>query len=331
MKAVIPVAGAGTQLRPLTYTQPKPLIPVAGKPIIAFILDQLIDAGIHDFVFILGYLGDKIRNYVEKNYADIQCEFVYQEQRKGLGHAILTSREKIAGEDEILIMLGDTILDIDMQAILDSQHSCLAIKKVKDPRNFGVVEFGKEGEVVKVVEKPQIPKSNMAIVGLYKIKEVQALLDSLHYLIEHDVRTHGEYHLTDALMMMIEGGIPFQCIEADNWFDCGKKEILLETNAKLLDRQSAQHKSTPIFENTIIIEPVFIGQNCQIRNSIIGPHVTIGDNATMDYSIVKDSIIGNYALIRQVVLESSVVGNDAAIHGLSQSLNIGDNTEIDFG
>ena len=132
-------------------------------------------------------------------------------------------------------------------------------------------------------------------------------------------------------MMMIEGGIDFSCIEADNWFDCGKKEILLETNAILLDRQSNHNKPTPVFENTIIIEPVYIGKDCQINNSIIGPHVTIGDNTIMDYSIVKESIIGNYAMIKEVVLQNSVVGNDAAIHGLCQSLNIGDNTEIDFG
>lgn len=331
MKAVIPVAGAGTQLRPLTYTQPKPMIPVAGKPIIAFIMDQLIEAGIRDFVFILGYLGDKIRNYVENNYPDIKSEFVFQEKRLGLGHAIFTAKECIAEQDEILIMLGDTILDIDMDAMLSSQGSCLAIKKVRDPRNFGVVEFGRNGEVTKVVEKPQIPKSNMALVGMYKIAEVGALLDSLDHLIMNEQKTHGEYHLTDALMMMIDGGINFTCIEADNWFDCGKKEILLETNAKLLDRQPHTERPTPVFVNTIIIEPVYIGKDCQISNSIIGPHVTIGDNTIMDYSIVKESIIGNYAMIKEVVLENSVVGNDAAIHGLCQSLNIGDNTEIDFG
>jgi len=331
MKAVIPVAGAGTNLRPLTYTQPKPLIPVAGKPIIAFILDQLIDAGIHEFVFILGYLGDKIRNYVEKQYPNIRCEFVNQDKRMGLGHAVLTAQKEIEGQDEILIMLGDTILDIDMKSFVASNRSCLAIKKVKDPRNFGVVEFGKDGEVIKMVEKPQIPKSNMAIVGLYKIKEVSALLKSLRHIVDNDLRTHGEYHLTDALMMLIEQGVQFDCLEADNWFDCGKKEILLETNAKLLDRQIELHQPTPVFENTIIIEPVYIGKDCDIKNSIIGPHVTIGDNAAIDYSIVKESIIGNYAMIKEVVLENSVVGNDAAIHGLCQSLNIGDNTEIDFG
>ena len=178
MKAVIPVAGAGTQLRPLTYTQPKPMIPVAGKPIIAFIMDQLIFSGIQDFVFILGYLGDKIRNYVENNYPGINAEFVFQEKRLGLGHAIFTAKECISQQEEILIMLGDTILDIDMGSVLKTKSSCLAIKKVKDPRNFGVVEFGKNGEVTKVVEKPQIPKSNMALVGLYKITEVSA-----HWLI----------------------------------------------------------------------------------------------------------------------------------------------------
>lgn len=331
MKAVIPVAGAGTQLRPLTFTQPKPLIPVAGKPIIAFILDQLIESGVREFVFVLGYLGDKIQDYVEKHYSGVHCEYVIQEKRQGLGHAIWTARHAIKEEEEIIILLGDTILDIDMSAIHGTPNSCLAIKKVKDPRNFGVVEFDRDGKVIKVVEKPVIPKSNMAIVGLYKIKEVKHLVDSLDYLIKNDVKTHGEFHLTDALQRMIVEGVNFDVIEADNWFDCGKKDILLATNAKLLDRKKANGAVYVNFENTIIIQPVYIGKDCKISNSIIGPHVSIGEHAKIDYSIVKESIIGNYAMIKDVVLQNSVVGNDAAIHGLSQSLNIGDNTEIDFG
>ncbi len=330
MKAIIPVAGAGTRLRPLTYTQPKSLIPVAGKPIIALIIDQLRSAGVDEFVFIIGYLGEKIKNYVEKAYPKLKKEFVVQDSRQGLGHAIWMTKDVIKNCDEVIIFLGDTILDLNLKAFMAEPTSCLAVKRVEDPRNFGVIEIGAEGFVTKVVEKPKIPKSNLAIVGLYKIKEVPALLDALDCLIKDDKRTHGEFQLTDALMKLIGEGYKVSSMKVDNWFDCGKKEILLETNAQLLDKEGYASEHLASFDNTIIIHPVSIGKNCKIRNSIIGPHVTIGENVNINYSIVKDSIIGNYALIEEVILTQSIVGNDAAIKGLSQSLNIGDNTEIDF-
>jgi glucose-1-phosphate thymidylyltransferase len=330
MKAIIPVAGAGTRLRPLTYTQPKPLIPVAGKPIIAFIIDQLIEVGITDFVFIIGYLGEKIKLYVEQAYPDIDKVFVQQNERVGSAHAIWMAREEIKGTDEVIIVFGDTILDLDLSLVLKESHSCFAVKKVDDPREFGVVEFGKDDFVSKVVEKPKIPKSNLAMVGLYKIKEVSQFLDAIDFNINNNIQTHGEFQLTDALMHMVNEGIKFTTITVDNWYDCGKKEILLRTNAMLLSKKGYASSQLPNYDNSIIIHPVSIGKNCEITNSIIGPHVTIGDNVNINYSIIKESIIGNYSAIDEVILNYSVVGSDAAIRGLSQSLNIGDNTEIDF-
>ena len=330
MKAVIPVAGAGTNLRPLTYTQPKPLIPVAGKTIISFIIDQLIEAGVDDFVFIIGYLGEKIKNYVETEYPDLQKEFVHQEERFGLGHAIWTARDAIKDADEIIIVLGDTIFDLDLKEMLLSPLSCVGTQKVDEPRKFGVVERGENGLVSKFVEKPKIPKSNLAMVGLYKIKEVNALLEGIGYNIENDIRTLGEFQLTDGLMRMIEQGVEFTTIPVNKWFDCGRKEILLETNAMLLDKEGYASSNLPNFDGTIIIHPVSIGENCVITNSIIGPHVTIGNNTQIDSSVIKESIIGSYSSISEIILNQSVVGSDASIKGWSQSLNIGDNTEIDF-
>ncbi len=331
MKAIIPVAGAGTNLRPLTYTQPKPLIPVAGKPIISFIIDQLSHAGVHEFVFIIGYLGEKIRLFVEEAYPDLDKTFVVQEERMGLGHAIWSAKDAIQDAEEVIIVLGDTIFDLDLNRMLKQTHSCLGVSQVSDPRNFGVVEYDNDRQfVIKAVEKPKIPKSNMAMVGLYKIKEVTALIEAIDYNIQNDIRTLGEFQLTDGLMRMIENGVQFSTIPVSNWFDCGKKDILLETNALLLDKEGYASANLPLFDNTIIIHPVSIGKDCTIKNSIIGPHVTIGDNVNIDYSIIRNSIIGNYAAIEEVILTASIVGNDAAIKGLSQSLNIGDNTEIDF-
>lgn len=333
MKVVIPVAGAGTRLRPHTYTQPKPLLPVAGKPIICFIVDKLAEAGLTDFVFVIGYLGDKVRDFIEHRYPHLKTEFVYQEYREGSGHAVWTAHDAIEDEDEVFIAFGDTIFDADLKLMLDCPHSCIGVKKVSDPREFGVAEFDERGFVTRMVEKPRIPKSNMAIVGLYKIKEVKALLRAVEHLMQTNQRTVGEIQLTDALQHILEQGAPFQAIPVNNWFDCGRKEVLLETNAMLLGQRgyASDAFSMPVFENTIIIHPVAIGENCHIANSIIGPHVTIGNNVTINSAIVKDSIIGNFASIDEVVLRHSVVGIDAVIKGRNLSLNIGDNTEIDFG
>jgi glucose-1-phosphate thymidylyltransferase len=333
MKVLIPVAGVGTRLRPHTYTQPKPLMPVAGKPILCFIIDKLAELGIKDFVFVIGHLGDKVRHFIEETYPDLHTEFVYQEHREGSAHAVWTARETIEDEDEIFIAFGDSIFDLDLQLMLDCPTSCLGVKKVSDPRDFGVAEFGEDGRVTRLVEKPRIPKSNMAIVGLYKIKEVPALIRATEYLIKQDIRTVGEYQLTDALQHMVEQGIHFNAMPVQNWFDCGRKEVLLETNAMLLDQRGvvASQRDLPVFENTIFIHPVAVGSNCNIAQSIIGPHVTIGDNAQIQRSIVKDSIIGNFAALDEVVLKHSVIGSDASIRGMDLSLNIGDNTEIDFG
>ena len=330
MKAIIPVAGAGTQLRPLTYTQPKPLIPVAGKPIISYILDNLQKAGVEEFVFVIGYLGEKIKDYVEYNYPNLKKEFVTQDQRFGTGHAIHTAKELLKGTDDLFIYFGDTLVEMDFGKMIGCPTSCFAIKTVEEPGGFGIVEFDLEGKVKRVVEKPKIPKSNMAIVGLYRIKEVNILLEVLDYNIEHNIKSEGEFSLTDALMGMIERNIPFTAIEVENWYDCGKKETLLQTNALLLDKEGYASYDLPEFDNSIVIHPVSIGKHCKVINSIVGPHATIGSHVTIYSSIVQNSIIGNYASLKEVALKNSVIGNDTSIKGFRQSLNIGDNTEIDL-
>lgn len=331
IKAIIPVAGAGTNLRPHTFTQPKPLIPVAGKPIIAFIIDQLIGAGVGQFVLIIGYLGEKIRKYVEARYPDVELEFVYQETRQGLGHAIWSARDTLKGVDEVVIILGDTIVDVNYNEFFGIPHSCLGVKKVQDPRQFGVVQLNAQNVVQSVIEKPSIPKSNLAIVGLYKIKEVELLLECIDRNIRQEKRTHGEYQLTDGIQCMIEKGVHFTTLEVSNWFDCGKKEILLETNAMMLSRPEFVQTANRKYPNTILVPPVSIGEHCEIANSIIGPNVSVGNHSRLNYAIITNSIVGSYASIDKVVLEQSIIGNDAVISGQKQNLNIGDNTEIDLG
>lgn len=330
MKAIIPVAGAGTKLRPHTYTHPKALIPLAGKTVLSTIVDQLKEAGIEEIIFIVGYLGDKIRDYVKQKYPDLKTHVVQQTDRQGIGHAVKMTKS-IVNNDEVFVVLGDTICEYDLKAVMQNTHSMLGVRKVDDPREFGVAEINEDGFVTHVVEKPHIPKSNMALVGLYKIKETSQMFQCLENNIRQGLRSHGEYSLTDALDCMIKEGVKFQSFKVENWFDCGKKETLLESNATMLKKSGNKISADLILENTVIIPPVSIGDGCEIKNSIIGPNVSIGENTKVNYSIIKQSIIGSYTNLFDIVLDSSLIGNDTGIRGESRTLNIGDNTEMDLG
>ena len=329
MKIIIPVAGIGTKLRPHTHTQPKALVPVAGKPILAHIVDSLVKSGFDDFIFIIGYLGDKIESFVKEKYPKIKATFIVQEPREGTGHAVWLAHKNIHKNEEILIVLGDTIVDFDLKLIISSPFSLLGVKRVDDPRNFGVAEVDSEGFIIRLSEKPNIPKSNMALVGVYLIRESERLMEILEHMVRNKQKTRDEYNLTEAIMKMIEKGSKVSTFQVGNWYDCGGKANLLETNAVLLKRSSDSQRVYD-FKNTIIIEPVSIGHECDISDSIIGPNVSIGERTIVRSSIIKNSIIGSFSQLETAVLHQSVVGSDAYLKGLSQSLNIGDSTEIDF-
>ena len=330
MKAIIPVAGVGTKLRPHTFTQPKALIPLAGKTVLSIIVDQLREGGITEFIFIVGYLGEKIQDYVQAQYPGLNAHFIFQNDRQAIGHAIRLARNVVNG-DEALIVLGDTIAEYNVRQIIESTTSMIGVKKVDDPRTFGVAEICNNTEISHVVEKPHIPKSNMALVGIYKIKETEMLFECLEANMNAGIKTHGEYSITDALDCMIKKGAEFKAFKVDSWFDCGKPNTLLETNATLLKKFSSKLLPTPNFENTVIVQPVSIGKGCNIKNSIIGPNATIGDNSNIDSSIVKNSIIGSFSNLFDIVLDDSLIGNDTVIRGETRTLNIGDNTDIDLG
>jgi glucose-1-phosphate thymidylyltransferase len=330
MKAIIPVAGAGTKLRPHSYTQPKALIPLAGKTVLSIIIDQMREGGIHEFVFIVGYLGDKIRDYVQAKYPFIHAHYVQQIDRQGIGHAIQLAKAAV-NNDEVIVVLGDTICEYDINELVNTPGSMLGVRKVDDPREFGVAEMDEQGFIDHVVEKPHIPKSNMALVGIYKIIESNQLFECLENNLLQGLRTHGEYSLTDALDCMLQKGIKFKPFKVENWFDCGRKETLLESNATLLKKFTQPEDKKYEFENTVIIHPVSIGEGCDIKNSIIGPNVTIGENSKINYSIIRNSIIGSFSNLFDIVLEASIIGSDTGLKGETRTLNIGDNTNIDLG
>ena len=323
MRAIIPVAGVGSRLRPHTYTVPKVLLNVGGKPIVGHILDRLIENGFDEATIVVGYLGEKIKEYVVKNY-QIKVDFVEQEERLGLGHAIYLARHTIS-RDPILIILGDTIFDVDLKALMGADSSVLGVKEVEDPRRFGVAEV-EGGFVSKLVEKPDQPKSRLALVGIYFIREPHILVECLRDEIKGNVRTRGEFQLTDALQMMIERGERMRTFAIEGWFDCGKPETLLETNRHLLDRQP-----TSVSKPDVVIQPpVFISAKAVVRNSVLGPYATIADDAVVENAIIRNSIVSEGAHVTNTLLEDSIVGNNAIVRGTYKRVNIGDSSELEF-
>ncbi|PKL85777.1 MAG: nucleotidyl transferase [Ignavibacteriae bacterium HGW-Ignavibacteriae-1] len=323
MRAVIPVAGVGTRLRPHTYSLPKVLLNVAGKPILGHILDALVEQSITKATIITGYMGKLVENYVVENYKSINFDFVVQEERLGLGHAIWTGRNTY-GTDPLVIILGDTIFDVDLSRLTVKGSNTIGVKEVEDPRRFGVVVLNKKGKIERLVEKPEQFVSNLAIVGLYSIEDSKLLSACLDEMIKNNIRTRGEYQLTDALQMMIEKGAEFSTTNVEGWFDCGKPETLLNTNRFLLDRKPPSRQ----FPDSIIIPPSFVAATAVIERSVIGPYASVADGAVVKDSIVRDSIISNYAKVQSSLLEQSIIGNEAEVKGHFNRLNVGDSSQI---
>ncbi len=325
MRAVIPVAGIGTRLRPHTHTLPKVLLNVAGKPILGHILDKLVEREIRDCTIVVGYMADKVEKYVRGSY-DLNVTFVEQKDRQGLGHSIWTARETF-DDEPLLIILGDTIFDVDFAPVLARDVSSLGVKHVDDPRRFGVAETNADGVVTKLIEKPEVPTSNLALVGLYYVRETRLLMESLNHIIDQNIRTRGEYQLTDALQVMIDRGAQFDTFGVDGWYDCGKPETLLATNRHLLEQQKNSGAQP---EGCIICPPSYVAPSAQISHSVIGPYATVADGAIVENSIIRNSIVGSDARVQSVVLDESIIGNKAFLRGGANRLNVGDSSEIDF-
>jgi glucose-1-phosphate thymidylyltransferase len=325
LKAIIPAAGIGTRLRPHTYTLPKALLYVAGKPIIAHILDDVVPLKPSSIVLIVGYKGEQIEQWVKKKYPRLPVEFVYQAERRGIGHAIDLTRDVADAGEPLLIVLGDTIIRSNLENVVRSKTNLLGVKEVDDPRRFGVCEVT-DGRITRLVEKPTDPPSNLALVGLYYLLSGHELFRAVREIIERNVTTNNEYQITDALQLMIERGTEFRPFVIDEWFDCGKPEAMLETNRKLLKNAP----SAPPIKGSIIVPPVSISPGAEIVSSIIGPFVSIAEGAVIRSSIVRDSVINEGATVEDAQLESSLIGANAAIRGGFKILDVGDSSAISF-
>lgn len=321
MNVIIPVAGEGTRLRPHTHIVPKSLLYVAGKPILGHILDNLESIDVDNFTIILGARGEAIIDFCNTYPHDFK--YVLQEKRLGLGHAIYLGARSLEGPT--LVLLGDTIIDVDYRKFCGGEASLLAVKEVDDPRRFGVVEV-KDNWVIDLVEKPKHPKSNLAIVGLYYFRDISKVAAAVGFIIENDIKTKNEYQLTDALKHLLEEGEKFRIQQIDSWYDCGTVEALIETNRYLLKKNQHYKKRG----DNIIIPPVFIADSANIAQSIIGPSVSIGEGATVQNSVVKDSIVNRGAKVENALLTDSIIGENAFVKGGYKRLNVSESSIVEI-
>lgn len=327
MKIVIPAAGQGIRLRPHTHTLPKVMLPVAGRPIIGHILADVARLHPQEVRLVVGYRGDTIERYAERAFPDLPIRLVWQKEQLGLGHAVLQALD--AGDrDSVLIVLGDTVFDVDYAKVVAHQDHVLGVRAVPDPERFGIVELNAAGGgITRLVEKPAEPKGNLALVGLYFVRDGEILRQAIAGLVDDDSRTRGEFQLTDALQRMIDAGERFVPYEIGGWYDCGKSETLLATNRALLDLRP-QPNPTAGVERSVLIPPVHVGPRCAIENAIVGPHVSLAEGVTIRDAIVRDCILADGALVEGAVLEGSIVGPEARVRGRARTLNLGDNSEV---
>jgi glucose-1-phosphate thymidylyltransferase len=327
LKIVIPAAGQGTRLRPHTHTLPKVMLPVAGRPIIGHILADVAGLRPEEVRLVVGYRGDTVEAYARRDFPDLPIRLVWQESQLGLGHAVLQALDP-GDHDEVLVILGDTVFDVDYAEVVAHEENVLGVRPVPDPERFGIVELdGSGASIVRLVEKPSQPKGNLALVGLYYVHDGELLRQAIAGLVDEDARTRGEYQLTDALQRMIEAGQRFVPYEIGGWYDCGKSETLLATNRALLELHAPETPAGGV-ERSVLIPPVHVGRGCSIENAVVGPYVSLAEGATIRDSVVRDSILAEGAHIEGAFLEGSIIGPEVRVRGRARTVNLGENSEV---
>ncbi|MES2588700.1 MAG: sugar phosphate nucleotidyltransferase [Bacteroidota bacterium] len=335
MKVIIPMAGRGSRLRPHTLTLPKPLIPVGGKPIVHRLVEDIASVcseQIEEIGFVIGDFGaDVERELIEvAEKLGAKGSIFYQTEALGTAHAVLCAKDLLTGP--VVVAFADTLFKADFK-IDPNVDGILWVKQIEDPSSFGVVKMNESGDIVDFVEKPQTFVSDLAMIGVYYFKSGEDLHTELDYLIDNKVIKSGEYQLPDALRRLTEKGKKFKPGKVDEWLDCGNKEVTVHTNQRVLEYDL--EKNLPLVDkslkmtDTIIIQPCFIGENVVITNSIIGPHVSLGDNSKVDNSIIKNSILQKNTEILNAVIQDSMVGNFAKFNGIARDISMSDYSIID--
>jgi glucose-1-phosphate thymidylyltransferase len=330
MKAIIPLAGRGTRLRPHTYLTPKPLLKVAGKPVMSYILDDLIELGVHEMVFVVGYLGDVIRKFIGERYPSLEAHFVEQRVQDGTAGALKLT-EPYANE-ELLIVFVDTLFDADLslaKRLGGEWAGVIWAKEVEDYQRFGVVVTDHQGAMTRIVEKPKEPISRLANIGLYYIRDYDLLLEGIHHTLDSDPGPGGEYYLTDAFQYMVDQGARILTAPVGGWYDCGKRDALLVTNHHLLETTRGGVSDAASVESTDLQGAVRIEAGAVVRGSALGPNVTVEEHALVLNSRVRDTIVGAGARIEDCEIHDSLIGGSAVVEGFQGQLSVADHSEVE--
>lgn len=303
------------------------MLPVAGRPIIGHILADVAGLEPEEVRLVVGYRGDTVEAYARRAFPDLPIRLVWQESQLGLGHAVLQALDP-GDHDAVLVILGDTVFDVDYPEVVAHEDNVLGVRPVPDPERFGIVELdGSGGRISRLVEKPAQPKGNLALVGLYYVHDGELLRQAIAGLVDDDARTRDEYQLTDALQRMIDGGERFVPYEIGGWYDCGKSETLLATNRALLELHAPEEPADGV-ERSVLIPPVHVGPGCAIENAVVGPYVSLAEGATIRDSVVRDSILAEGAHVEGAFLEGSIIGPAVRVRGRARTLNLGENSEV---
>lgn len=305
MKIVLPVAGNGLRLRPYTENVPKCLLPVAGKTILDWIVEDSLSLKPTETIFITGYKAEAVDSFLEKRPAWGKTRAVVQSNPQGLGEAISLALPYVDDDEPLLIILGDTLFEADLNILKSADQNILYTFKVEDPRRFGVAVTDPDSRITRLVEKPQEFVSDEAIVGIYYIKDTKVLKESLKYLMDNNIRTKNEFQLTDALEMMLEKGCHFKTAPVQKWLDCGLAETLLETNAHVLKRND--NSASVNLPGVKVIAPCYIGKGATITNSTIGPNVSVGDGCTVENSTISNAVLWDAVKVSGQTLDNVIL------------------------
>jgi glucose-1-phosphate thymidylyltransferase len=330
MKAIIPLAGKGTRLRPHTHHTPKPLLKVAGKPVLSYILDDLLRVGIHEMVLIVGHLREEMEAWVKREYPDVHAHYVLQEVQDGTAGAVALAEPFV--DDELLVVFADAVLEVDYSLVrtLDATYAgVIWAKEVEDYQRFGVIVTQDDGTMARIVEKPKEPISKLANIGLYYIRDHALLYEGIHHTLESPPGPSGEFYLTDAFQYMVDHGSRILTAPVEGWWDAGKPETLLETNGHLLATTRGGIDPSASVDGAEIVEPVRLEEGVLVRGGRIGPNVTLERGTRAEGCELRDTVVGQDAVLERARLHDSLVGAHAQVRDVAGTLSVTDHSVVE--